>query len=122
MVLPRCTYLVRNKLPDTYPPVLASSEVSVCCADLPSDLVTNRTPVSLPARVQPPTTLSTPIAPKGRIRKGPRRAKAQQARSQAAPAAQQHQQVQRPKPKTAQDLDAEMEQYRRQGQGRLGLL
>ena len=78
--------------------------------------------MSLPARVQPPTPLSAPIAPKGKMRKGPRRAKVQQARIQPAPAGQRHQQLQRPKLKTAQDLDAEMEQYRRQGQGRMGLL
>jgi len=79
------------------------------------------TPVSLPARAQPLATLSAPVAPKGKMRKGPRRAKAQQARIQAGPAAQ-HQQVQRPKSKTAQDLDQEMEQYRRKGKGRMGLL
>jgi len=33
----------------------------------------------------------------------------------------QHQQLQKPKKKTAQDLDADMEQYRRLGQGRMGL-
>jgi len=44
---------------------------------------------------------------------------------QAAAAPHQQQQQQQPqkfKPKTAQDLDAEMEQYRRQGHGRMGLL
>jgi len=84
-------------------------------------------PVSLPARIQPPTSLNTPIAPRGKMRKGPRRAKARQAKMRGAPAqAQQlhrpqHQQLQKPKKKTAQDLDADMEQYRRLGQGRMGL-
>jgi len=80
------------------------------------------TPVSLPVRIQPPTSPGAPIAPKGKMRKGPRRAKAQRARMQAAPAPHQHQQHQKFKPKTAQDLDSEMEQYRQQGHGRMGLL